>query len=190
MDLAAVAAFVAAGLTLVNVGITARLAGRAQREQWRRDEERPIVARCLRLTGDICGELGFLSVARNRGDLAEENAHSEKALHLTSDLRFEVAQLDLLASSHVSQVARDLLERVKHLGLAAVFSEPEADYDPGDYISADILALQAALVEGARTDLGVSVAKPNTSLLAAINGRRRPTRSPALGVLALPCRAG
>lgn len=40
MDPTAVAAFVAAGLSLVNIGVTSRLASRGQREQWRRTEER------------------------------------------------------------------------------------------------------------------------------------------------------
>jgi hypothetical protein len=40
MDLNAVAAFVGAGLSFVDVGVSARLAGRGQQEQWRRAEER------------------------------------------------------------------------------------------------------------------------------------------------------
>ena len=64
VDLAAVAAFTAAGLSLVNVAISARLASRGAREQWRRDQERPIVARCLTLSDDALGEWWDDSVAK------------------------------------------------------------------------------------------------------------------------------
>ena len=64
MDLAAVAAFTAAGLSLVNIGLSARLASRGQREQWRREQERPIVARCLTLSADALSEWWDASVAK------------------------------------------------------------------------------------------------------------------------------
>ena len=62
------AAFTAAGLSLVNVAISARLVSRGQREQWRRDQERPIVARCITLSGDALSEWSDASVAKQRAD--------------------------------------------------------------------------------------------------------------------------
>ena len=41
------AAFAAAGLSLVNVVVTAQLASRLHLQQWRRDEVRPVVERIL-----------------------------------------------------------------------------------------------------------------------------------------------
>jgi len=52
VDLTAAAAFTAAALSLVNVAISYRLTSRGHREQWRRDEARPIVARMLKLSAD------------------------------------------------------------------------------------------------------------------------------------------
>jgi hypothetical protein len=47
-----VAAFTAAGLSLVNVGYSAWLNSRGHLEQWRRDVERPIGAQIITLPGD------------------------------------------------------------------------------------------------------------------------------------------
>ena len=56
MNLTTIAAFTAAGLALVDVVVNvfwgSRLTSRAQVEQWRRNEERPIVARILTLSED------------------------------------------------------------------------------------------------------------------------------------------
>jgi hypothetical protein len=52
MNWATAAAFTAAFLSLVNVAYSARLTSRGTREQWRRDQERPIVARCITLSSD------------------------------------------------------------------------------------------------------------------------------------------
>ena len=67
VDLTAVAAFTAAGLSLVNVAISARMASRGHREQWRREQERPIVARCLTLSADARHEWRNAWVARTCG---------------------------------------------------------------------------------------------------------------------------
>jgi hypothetical protein len=91
-DLAAAAAFTAAGLSLVNVVICARQASRGHREQWRRDEERPIVARCLTLSADARKAWWDASVATE--GLAEGAAwvgsdaerHFGKGVRLVQDL--------------------------------------------------------------------------------------------------------
>jgi hypothetical protein len=45
VDLSAIAAFTAAALSAVNILISYRLTSRGHLEQWRREQERPIVAR-------------------------------------------------------------------------------------------------------------------------------------------------
>ena len=64
MDLTAVAAFTAAGLSLVNVVVTARLAGRERHAQWRREEVRPIIARILALSRETRDEWRKAAFAR------------------------------------------------------------------------------------------------------------------------------
>jgi hypothetical protein len=110
-----VAAFTAAALSLVNVAISARLVSRGQREQWRRDQERPVVARCLTLSDDALSEWWDASLAKQDADadapLTKMDQHWRKGGQLLHDLRYEVAQLDLLASRAVRQVAATLLRR-------------------------------------------------------------------------------
>ena len=64
MDLAAVAAFTAAALSLVNVGFSGWLNSRGHLEQWRRDVERPIVAQIVTLSGDALNAWQEASFAR------------------------------------------------------------------------------------------------------------------------------
>jgi hypothetical protein len=109
VDLAAAAAFTAARLSLVNVAISARLTSRGHREQWRR-EERPIVARCLTFSADALSEWWDASVAKQDADSPRTWVDPDwhKGRQLLHDLRFETAQLDLLASRTVRQAARGL----------------------------------------------------------------------------------
>jgi hypothetical protein len=101
---AAVAAFVAAGVSLVNVGISARLANRSQRETWRRTEERPIVARYLTLSGDALGEWEKAGVNTPARAPDWENLGQARI----ADLRYQVAQLELLAGRDVARFAHSL----------------------------------------------------------------------------------
>jgi hypothetical protein len=81
VDLTAVAAFTAAALSLVNVVISYRLTSRGHREQSRRDQERPIVARSLTLSADALGEWWDASVAKQDmavGASAGSEPHWEK----------------------------------------------------------------------------------------------------------------
>jgi hypothetical protein len=166
---------VAAGLSLVNVGLTARLASRGQREQWRRDEERPIVARCITLSRDAVREWWFASVANHEKDEDGRRSHWEKGVHLVSGLNFEIAQLELLASSAVRQVAHDLADA--HTRESARVPREvlgENGLEATRAAQAKINELETALVEATRADLGLGLAKPPKSLLgmliAAING--------------------
>jgi hypothetical protein len=176
-DLAATAAFVAAGLSLVNVGITAKLTSRGQREQWQREQEQPIVARCLTLSQEASHEWFEASTARvhrSPGDALMDNANWKEGRKLLHDLRYEVARLDLLASSPVRRVASDLVEAHVQESNRLGVTTPRPDEAKAREASQDLIAqLQAALVDGARADLGLGPAKPSKSLLgmllAAIN---------------------
>lgn len=170
----------AAGISLVNVGITARLASRGQREQRRRDEERPIVARYLTLSRDAWREWWDASVAREAappGESLSDNAHWKKGSELLDDLRFELAQLDLLASRPVRDAADELwgaheMERTRLMLIVPM--QPGEERERRRAAQIEIQKLEIALLEGTRADLGLGPAKPNKSLLgmllAAITG--------------------
>jgi hypothetical protein len=73
-------------LSLVNVAISARMASRGQREQWRRDQERPVVARCLTLSANAASEWWDASVARQDAEPGsprrQMDPHWEKGLQV------------------------------------------------------------------------------------------------------------
>jgi hypothetical protein len=180
VDLAAVAAFTAAGLSLVNVAISARLASRGQREQWRRDQERPVVARCLTLSDDAASE--WWEAAKPQFVEAEDDPrtrmelHEDKGRELLRDLRNEVAQLDFLASRAVRQVARDLVEAHQR-EMSRLVTKAQSRQNPFEVTLAAqdrIKELQSALMERSRTDLGLDlgVRVPPGSLLGQMLGRR------------------
>jgi hypothetical protein len=129
VDLAAVAAFTAAGLALVGVVVNIvwsyRLSSRVQLEQWRRNEERPIVARMLTLSADVLEQWQQTGQARrdwidslradpNRGH-EDTKARDEARDHwgagseLYEKLRFGAAQLDLIAGRPLRSVAAKLV---------------------------------------------------------------------------------
>ena len=178
MDLAAVAAFTAAGLSLVNVAISARMASRGHREQWRRDQERPIVARCLTLSADVLSEWWDASVAKQDADADSPrnwvDPHWHKGRQLLHDLRFEIAQLDLLASRTVRQAARGLeMAHEKEVTRLLLAKPGEDGFEGRQAAQVKIEKLQSALLEGARADLGLGlgVQVAPRSLLAKLLGR-------------------
>ena len=73
-----------------------------------------MVARCLTLAADALSEWWDASVAKQDADASAPrsrmDAHWEKGREYLDQLRFEVAQLDLLASAPVRQAAGDLLK--------------------------------------------------------------------------------
>lgn len=166
-DLAAAAAFTAAGLSLVNVVVTARLASRGQREQWRREQERPIVARSLTLSADASTEWWKTSAVREEmdpdqpGPSADADEHMQRGIQLLGELRYQVAELDLLASRAVRRAASDLAD-AHHAEMDRLFlTAPGADDKDGRRATpAKIRELEAVLVEWARVDLGLSTAQP------------------------------
>ena len=173
------AAFTAAGLSLVNVAISARLVSRGQREQWRRDQERPIIARCLTLSDDALSEWWDASVAKQDADAdtyrAAMDPHWDKGRQLLHDLRYEVAQLDLLASRAVRQVTRDLVaaHETEPTRLVTLAKPGQDDFKGRRAAQVRIEELQGALVERARADLGLGLRVPPGSLLGQFLAARR-----------------
>ncbi|HEX9520916.1 MAG TPA: hypothetical protein VF940_32635 [Streptosporangiaceae bacterium] len=95
MNWATAAAFTAAYLSLVNVAYSYDLNRRGHREQWRREQERPIVARGLTISAGALGAWWKTSVALDEmkaGDRWEASASESwaKGSALVQELRFEV----------------------------------------------------------------------------------------------------
>jgi hypothetical protein len=170
VDLTAAAAFTAAALSLVNVAVSARMTQRGQREQWRRDAERPIVARILTISSEALELWG--DTARAKGQLIDELAAEPFAEHPVARdaamqawqsasaahelLRFEVAQLDLIGGRRVRSAATALLtshESANH------WLRPAGGASDIDQLwmseSNKIVNLTAELVAATRADLGV-----------------------------------
>jgi hypothetical protein len=187
VDLAAVAAFTAAGLSLVNVAISYRLTSRGQREQWRRDQERPIVAWVLTLSADALAQWeqagqarrDWIDSRRADPDRAHEDtqARDEARVHWGAGseayekLRFEVAQLDLIAGHQLRDVANKLVGEHES---ARQWLRPASGADDWFQLLTEqnnkIIRLHTELVEKTRADLGLasSLTVPPHSLLAKI----------------------
>jgi hypothetical protein len=163
VDLSAIAAFTAAGLSAINVVFSYRLTSRGHLEQWRREQERPIVARILTVSSDayaawrevaMAKQLWAESAGAPPSDAAEVRARYDAAVEMWKALRFEVAQLDLLAGARVRKVAEDLAsehERMRYRlnpsgAGVTMFRTGEED---------KFVELHRQLVEQARTDLGL-----------------------------------
>ena len=172
MNLTTVAAFTAAALSLVNVAISYSLARRGHREQWRREQERPIVARCLALSDEVRSEWWESSLAqedRVSGQLPDDSKarqHSQKGRQLMPNLRFEVAQLDLLASSAVRQAADELMSEHRKAGMLSLL-KGSGDHQGRDMQHKMLGQLQLKLIDATRADLGLG---PSGSLPTPVPG--------------------
>ena len=137
VNLATVAAFAAAGLSLVNVAVSARLTSRGRLDQWRREQEQPVVARMLTLSSDAVREWKLMAAAKlsvvaridrpdvhGHEDLAALRArvteHRERGWELCTSLYFEAAQLDILADPPVRATAHELVRAHEHAYLQLV----------------------------------------------------------------------
>lgn len=176
MDLAVVAAFTAAGLSLVGVGVNVlwsyRLSRHAQLEQWRQNEERPIVARMLTLSADALEKWQQAGQARRdwldslRADPTrgheDTKARDEATNHwgagsgMYEKLRFEAAQLDLIAGHPLREVANKLVR--EHESVQRWLRPASGANDWFELLTEQnnkIIRLHAELVEKTRADLGV-----------------------------------
>jgi len=158
MTLVAVAAFTAAGLSLVNVVMTAWLSGRSKLKQWRRDTELPILARVMELSEDARQTWADTVKAkiyqykeRQRGnEISQEQIIEswQRGRALFAKLRYEVAQLDLVAGEELRTAANALVtihEDAEHRLRPAGPGQDEFDERIRDHT--------ATLIAAARTDL-------------------------------------
>lgn len=170
MDLAAIAAFTAAGFSIINVGYSAQLNRRHQLEQWRRDTIRPIVATMLNRSDDITKAMASVSFARVASIHAQDSGAAsalqkhdeymsayETMRRYYDELRFESSQLAVVASKDLRQAGDDLVTGhesfMKWLGPA---SGAEADLSTTLTMQAEQITRRVvALVDTARADLGV-----------------------------------
>jgi hypothetical protein len=162
--LAAIAAFVAAGLSfvgvVVNVSLSARLASRGKLDEWRRSQVMPIVVRMLSLSQDAENEWQY---AADAGETSREQAmeHWTKGGDLCSKMRYEVDLVRLAAGEEVRAAARVVYDL--HV---RVYGEMGKKLQSGGDFSGDFLAGLAAvrrnlgaqlegMVVAVRTDLGM-----------------------------------
>ena len=135
MDLAVIAAFTAAGISLVNVAITVRATSGGSLQQWRRTEVRPAVARILALSDQAMREQHHaMCLHRDRFGLgvrgpyegdqadklrAEERDHWKNSRDARQKLSFEVAQGYNLAAACLSGIFVLYARETLHVPVAA-----------------------------------------------------------------------
>jgi hypothetical protein len=170
VDLAAIAAFTAAAISLVNVIIIARLARRTHLQQWRREEARPIVARILALSSEASSAWINGALLREESlSVGDDPAKRTEVLKLQNQefdqwkrgrsaldkLRFEVAQLDLIAAQPVRDAAAALLLSHESVAIAQFRSVDSSAGLMKTVMESKAKMLQTDLVERTREDLGL-----------------------------------
>jgi hypothetical protein len=172
VDLVAAAAFTAAALSLVNVGLSAWLNSRGHLEQWRRDVERPIVAQIITLSGDALNAWQDATLARQEWitsvnadpgrqheDIGARDRAAERWAVGSSaydKLRFETAQLDLVAGPPLRDTARALLRQHESMRHYIRLASGASDwFERVTELNNEIVALQGELVVKTRADLGL-----------------------------------
>jgi hypothetical protein len=167
VDLVAVAAFTAAGLSLANVAVSARLTRRGSLEQWRREQALPIVARMLTLSADASREWRETSRVKyewvpmmqaQKDGKAEAlrvqmSDHWARGEEIRGRLRYEAAQLDLLAGRPVREITSELLKTHYEAWFRLRPNGP--GWPPLGQEIEQIDGLQLDLVEGTRADFGI-----------------------------------
>jgi hypothetical protein len=172
MNLAVIAAFTAAGLSLVNVALSARLSSRGARDQWRREQAQPLVAKILNLSTDAvqawrdtAALKPKLFEASNAGVNDEEGkplldeiqGHFNKGQDLYIAMRDQAAQLDLLASRAVRTAAWHLLNEHYRVRKKLLPDDPPASITQRDIHL--IYRLHERLINATRQDFGIDTAR-------------------------------
>jgi hypothetical protein len=140
--IAAGAALLAAGVSLVGVGMTARLSKGSKREEWRRDYILPIVGDILTLQEETVRAL-YPNLIMRAPRLEQISSEFNGML---GDMLTRVAALQLTASIAVYDAARGVL----------IGCEKEIEGSPGkDHPEYDFLTTRATLVDATRRDLGL-----------------------------------
>lgn len=173
MSVAAIAAFAAAGISLVNVLVTSRLTRGGQKEQWRRETERPIVAsllatskECLETWTDAASQMKTLNESQEAGEPFSGEIHEAvvkmvktyaNGWALVEKLNGIASELDLIASTAVSQAVNELVDR--HAAIRRDVA-PSVPNPPGtvERYGHEIADLRAKVIAATRADIGVDAA--------------------------------
>jgi hypothetical protein len=157
-DLTAIAAFSAAGMSLINVGISGRISSRGTVEQWRMNEERPIVGRVLS-EADECARHAMRIPERTEDDGPAtylDIEHHARAQESYQKLLWELAPLQLVAGEKVRKRADELAEMLSTLVRHAC--NPREHHSKDDFLLMSYFLYQAdraSLIEQVRADLGL-----------------------------------
>lgn len=170
VDLAVVAAFSAAALSLVNVAVSARLSSRGRLDEWRRDEVKPLVARLVTLSQEASEKWQAAYIQRSlwwssrEGDSESEDRaardqaseHWAKGAELYEKMRYELAQLDLVAGSGLRSAAAKLNSQHAAAWRSSRPSSGVSDsFKELMRLGSNIGIAENALVTAARHDLGL-----------------------------------
>lgn len=182
MDLATLAAFTAAGLTLVNVRITLR----GQRTQWRRDTERPVIAKLLNLSAQCIGEFreaaslkqDWMNPSPGRANINElrEQGHVRwlAGVATLDEVTLTANELDLLANGKVRASVEELLQQLqsmKHISRAP--GGAQRPYDAVCDYERQALEIRHAIVSAGREDIGIDPRVPGKRQWKNLRERRQ-----------------
>jgi hypothetical protein len=135
VSVAAVAAFVAAGFSLVgvvvNVVLNARLTGRSKRQEWRRDYVLPIVTEILFIEERLSFNAQAVKLNESATDGQQETLSIRDQIAKDIDeLGRKVKELELTASSSVSHAAGQLYINVSTDLTSALFKRTRGRRSP------------------------------------------------------------
>jgi hypothetical protein len=182
VNLATVAAFAAATISLVNVFVTSRLTRRSQKEQWRRDTERPIVAAlltssddCLRAWTEAASQKETWARSLQPGGTRDDEARDKmtkayaEGWALYEKLSLQLAELDLVAGVEVRRKAKELLDQ--HYSIRHVTRPAGGANNPSGFVGqcrGEIETLRGAVIAATRVDIGVDAGNVNARLRARL----------------------
>lgn len=160
VNIATIAAFVAAGTSLVNVAFSARLTRRGELDKWRRDTEAANVVQMQMLSRSACKAWDEAAHEKVVSDIDHQNMATDawrRGSEILGELRTELARLDLISSNAVRQAAEALVREHEgmchHLRPASGVGD-----DPRDLFlkhDGEISELECGLIVQARFDLKV-----------------------------------
>ena len=170
VTLATFAALAAAAVSLVNVYVTSRLTRRGQKEQWRRETERPVVANllatskeCLETWADAASQIKTLNESQEAGEPFSDEIHAAmvkmvktyaNGWAMVEKLNVIASELDLIASAGVRQAVNDLVDR--HAAIRRVVAPGMAN--PSSTVERygnEIAGLRERVIAATRADIGV-----------------------------------
>jgi hypothetical protein len=172
MNLAVIAAFTAAGLSLINVALSARLSSRGARDQWRREQAQPLIAKLLNLSTDAIQqwrdaaalkpklfEAAEAGVDDERGKplLDEIRGHWSKGQDQYLAMRDEAAQLDLLTSRAVRNASWRLVAQHRRALMNLLPDDPNTSFTQRDVHLID--RWHERLINATRQDFGIDTAR-------------------------------